>query len=257
MNGMEQPNHPAFPQPDDPSTVLWRYMNADRFEWLVTNRRLFMSRPDQLGDSLEGTTPGGHVEWWRREAKNAGSEEQRQIIEHNRAFLARMALGFRSHYYVSCWHMNRHENYAMWRCYTSQPDAVSIRTTYATLRESLPNYVEMGIVRYIDYATERLPTMNMFEYIMHKDTYYGFECEARAVAFPPVGAEHFRENHYELEATPGVLVYAPTVNVLRLIHGVVLHPEAAPDYEQEIIKICAAHGLPRPERSRRTIEPVF
>ena len=40
----------------------------------------------------------------------------------------------------------------------------------------------MGVVRYIDYATGRPPSMNMIEYIMHKDTYYSFEQEVRAVA---------------------------------------------------------------------------
>src|SRR5712691_1593487 len=189
MNALEHPNHPAFPQPEDPITTLWRYMNADRFEWLVTNRRLFMSKPDQLRDLLEGTTPKGELEWWRREAANAGTEEHRRTIEHNREFLSRMAKGFRNHYYVSCWHMNQHENHAMWRCYTTQPEAVSIRTTYVALRECLPNYVGMGMVRYIDYTNERLPTMNMFEYIMHKDIYYHFEREVRAVAFPPVVEE--------------------------------------------------------------------
>lgn len=149
----------------------------------------------------------------------------------------------------------------MWRCYTSRPEAVSIRTTFSALRECLPNYVEMGMVRYIDYSTERLPTMNMFEYIMHKDAYYSFEREARAVAFPPaveaLGAGHFRENHYEMEASPGVLVYAPTVDLTRVIQGVVLHPEIPSEYEAKVIELCATHGLPHPERSRKNREPVF
>jgi hypothetical protein len=31
----EQLNHPAFPQPGDASTILWRYKNTDKFGWLV------------------------------------------------------------------------------------------------------------------------------------------------------------------------------------------------------------------------------
>jgi hypothetical protein len=128
-------------------------MNADKFEWLLTNQRFFMSRPDQLGGPLEGTAPKGEVEWWHQEVENAGSEEHCRTIEHNRTFQSRMATGFRNYYYVGCWHMNPHENHAMWRCYTNRPEAESIQTTFAALRGSLPNYVEMGIVRYIDYST--------------------------------------------------------------------------------------------------------
>jgi hypothetical protein len=153
--------HPAFPQPEDQTTVLWRYMSGERFKWLVEFGRLSMPSADRLGDPLEGTTPHGELEWWKREAAGASSEEHRKIVEYNRAFLSRMAQGWRNHCYVSCWHMNPYENHGMWGCYTTQPQSVAIRTTYAALRECLPRYIEMGLMRYIDYATARLLTMNM------------------------------------------------------------------------------------------------
>jgi hypothetical protein len=157
--------------------------------------------------------------------------------------------------------MNEYENHAMWACYTRQSEAVAIRTTYAALRASLPHYVEMGMVRYIDYANERLPTMNMFEYIMHKDSYYSFEREVRAVALPPavdeLGGAHFSENHFESESMPGFLVYAPTVDLAQLIHGVVLHPDASQAFEAKVTDLCAENGLPLPEASRRTRSLAF
>src|SRR6516165_4771459 len=83
--------HPAFPQPPDPSVAIWRYMDASKFTWLVANGRLFMPRADRLGDPFEGTTPSGELEWWKREAANADTDESRGIIEYNRSFLSRMA----------------------------------------------------------------------------------------------------------------------------------------------------------------------
>lgn len=119
----------------------------------------------------------------------------------------------------------------------------------------------MGVVRYIDYATERLPTMNMFEYIMHKDTNYAFEREVRAVAAPPavkeLGLDDFTSNHFELEAIKGFEVYAPPVDIKKLVHGIVLHPDAPDPYVDAIRDLCAAKGLPAPESSRRTRKPVF
>jgi len=259
---MNEPvNHPAFPQPDDDSIILWRYMDASKFKWLVENALLFMPSANHLGDPLEGTAPEGHIEWWQREAEHATTEECRRIIDNNRAFLSHMSQMLRNNYYVSCWHINKSENHAMWRCYTTQTEAVAVRTTYATLRECIPNYVEMGIVRYIDYSKERLPTMNMMEYIMHKDEYYSFESEVRAVVLhPPKGAfgnEEFEQNHFESESKPGFLVFAPQVHLTQLINGVVLHPDAPSEFEIQVKQICENAGLPKPQRSRKEREPVF
>lgn len=221
-----------------------------------------MPRADRLGDPLEGSVPAGEIEWWRREAANAKTEEARRIIEQNRDFLSRMAKVFREQaYYVSCWHMNPHENHAMWGCYTTQPESVAVRTTYAELRENLPSFVEMGIVRYIDYTVARLPSMNMFEHIMHKDINYRFEQEVRAVATPPavreLGLDDFNRNHFELEAAKDFHVYAPPVHIKKLVHGIVLHPHAPDTYVGAVRDLCAATGLPAPAASRRTRDPLF
>lgn len=242
--------HPAFPQPKDTAATLWRYMDGWKFEWLLQWGRLFMPSADRLGDPFEGTRPVGDLEWWARAAERAVSEEQRRILQHNSDLQSRFARGFRDHYYVSCWHVNQYENHAMWRCYTTQPTAVAIRTTYSILRQCLPEHIEMGMVRYIDYTEERMPSMNLFEYITHKEAYYRFENEARAVALPPVdgalGERHFRENHFEMEASPGFRVFAPPVDLRLLILGVVLHPESSTEFKAKVSELCATQGVTEP-----------
>ena len=253
MNSIRQ--HPSFPQPEDPSATIWRYMDFYKFSWIVECGRLLMPSADRLGDPLEGTRPAGDLDWWSREAANAISDDHRRIIEHNCELITRFATSFRSNYYVSCWHMNPLENADMWPIYTTQPESVAIWSTYATLREILPKYVDMGKVRYIDYITEPIPRMNMFEYITHKNAApYSFECEVRAIASSPsikkYGGDHFTENLFESEATKGFRVYAPKIDVLRLTQGVVLHPEASAAFEVEINNFCARYKLPQPVSSR-------
>ena len=156
--------------------------------------------------------------------------------------------------------MNQYENHAMWKCYTTKPLALAVKTTYSALRECLPSYVEMGLVRYIDYSTQRLPSMNMFEYVMHKEVYWDFEREVRAVALPPVDkheAAHFHRSHYKSGKDSGFVVYAPAVDLSCLIKGVVLHPGAPADFESQIVQLCLENGLPRPEPSRANRRPVF
>lgn len=254
-------DHPSFPQPDDHSQVIWRYMDSDKFEWLLEHGRLFMPTADNLGDPREGSTPPGEIEWWEQEYKNAVTEEQRATVAHNRNFFAYFAQNFRPRYYVSCWHMNTHENYSMWRCYTETKRAVAIRTTYSCLRKTLPVAALIGVIRYIDYSRDRLPFGNMFEYIMHKDITFKYEAEVRAVVtLPPndeLGLQKFLEDHFALAAKPNFRVYAPKVDARTLIDGVVLHPKASNAYAAKVRKLCAAHGLPAPTRSRETAEPVY
>jgi len=245
--------HPAFPPPPHPDVVLWRYLDFEKFEWLVSCRRLFMPSAQFLGDPLEGTSPIGHLEWWRSLAEGAASEEQRRIIEQNEEKISTFAKAFRPHYYVSCWHMNAVESAKMWRCYTKTPEAVAVATTYRTLRASLPAYVEIGMVRYIDYSSERLPSLNLFEYVTHKNINFCFEREVRAVALPPaiegLGAAHFQASHFESETQKGFQIFAPEVDVGNIIHRVVLHPESSPEFAEKISSTCKGAELPSPSPS--------
>jgi hypothetical protein len=242
--------HIAFLPPPHPEVLLWRYLDFEKFDWLASNRRLFMPAAQFLGDPLEGTTPNGHIEWWRSLEADATSEEQRRIIRQNQEMIFAFAKAFRPYYYVSCWHMNALENMKMWRCYTKSPDAVAVATSYQALRASLPAYVEIGMVRYIDYSSESLPSLNMFEYITHKNINFCFESEVRAVAFPPasdgLGASHFQANHFESDSQKGFLVYAPEVDVAALIDRVVLNPESSPAFVEKISSACNAAGLSKP-----------
>ena len=260
-NSEQKYDHPAFPQPTDRDATVWRYMNVGKFGWLVTHKRLFMPSADRLRDPFEGKAPRAELEWWESEAVKAADDKQRAVIRHNREFLSKMAAAFRPHYYVSCWHMNQHESYAMWNCYTAGPEALAISTTYSALKECLPSYVEIGVVRYIDYVTERLPSMNMFEYIMHKRLHYSFEKEVRAVAFPPatdeLGGDHFKDNIYKLDSEPEFRVYAPQIDLSMVIREVVMHPDAPEEFQAQMIDLCSVNQLPTPRQSKKRGEPII
>jgi hypothetical protein len=266
VTGMtDQPSqHPAFPQPDDLTTPLWRYMELWKFEWLTSASRLYMPRADIVAtacDLFEGTTPEGEHAWWQQLADNAETAEQRATIEHNRSLLSRFAAVFVTRHYLSCWYLSAYENAAMWERYGRTAEAVAIQTTYSMLRASLPSHVELGLVRYIDYSTARLPSLNLFECIMHKRIEYIDEREVRAVATDllpdAMGGAAFREHHFEQEASPHARVYAPPVDLQSLIHSVVLPPNASSEVAARVAGICEAANLPRPSTSSMTRRPRF
>lgn len=259
---MVQPDaHPSFPQPDSDSQIIWRYMDSDKFEWLLDHGRLFMPTADNLGDPREGSTPPGEIKWWEEQYQKAENDEQRSTIVHNRQFFSYFSEAFRSRYYISCWHMNPYENYSMWRCYTKTKKAIAIRTTFSKLRKSLHESILIGTIRYIDYSNDRLPWGNIFEHIMHKDITFQYESELRAIAtIPPteeLGLRDFLNDHFALTSNPSFRFYAPQIKLESLIDGVVLHPEASKSYAAKVRRLCKMNGLPAPTSSRENVFPVF
>jgi hypothetical protein len=110
------------------------------------------------------------------------------------------------------------------------------------------------MIRYIDFSVDRLPTLNMLEYITHKSLAFQAERELRAVAMHPifegVGQQYFQANHFESETDPGFLVYAPPILVAKLIASVFVHPSAPHEFFEQVAACCNAHGLPTPERAK-------
>jgi hypothetical protein len=199
-------------------------MDVGKFEWLIAWRRLYMPNVAQFPDHLEGTTPEGHARWWHEQIACAASPEARAIMTRNQIFLEQVAAHWREHYYVSCWHVNEDVNFRMWSEYTSTAEAAAVRTTYRLLRASLPPFVEIGMVRQ----------------------------ELRAVALPPItpelGQHEFDSDLFEVEARPGMRVYAPRIEPERLIQTVILHADAPAAFIERMEQLCAANGLPRPSR---------
>lgn len=204
-----------------------------------------------LGDPLEGTQPRGNVQYWRSLADRAATEEQRRTIEHNRKLITEFAAAFRTRYYVSCWHMNDSINREMWELYAPEADSVAVRSTASRLRTALPSYVEVGMVRYIDFSIDRLPTLNMLEYITHKNIAFENERELRAVALHPIvegsDQEHFRAHHFQAENNPEFLVFAPPVSLPDLIEAVIVHPNASTALREQVRALCASFQLPAPK----------
>jgi len=258
---MAQTAHPSFDQPGDQQVAIWRYLDREKFVWLVENGRLFMPCADKLGDPWEGTMSAGELSWWEQTVLNAETEEARAIHDHNRTFMSHMVSNVRSHHYVSCWHMNKYENYAMWSAYTNTENAVAIKTSYSNLVQAIPEYFYTGLVRYADYYDDKKIMKNLFDYIMHKDTGFQSESEIRAVGCAmfagEAGEKDFNAMLFVSESDPDLRVCAPLVDVQKLVEGVVLHPDASDLFTQEMNDLCLRAGLPKPEMSRRREPPAL
>lgn len=246
--------HPSFPRPPG-ATKIWRYMDwQPKFTGLVEERRLWMSWLSMLEDKYEGKTPAIITEELALALAGAEDDAERAAISDNVTILRRFAETFYPNYFVSCWCVRDVESDLMWRAYTSTSEAVVVQTTVDRLARALPDYLYIGLVRYIDYRRQGFGRMNMLEWPMHKRLEYVDDRELRVLAdaglWDQVGGNRLRENL--LEGGDGdtyMRVCAPPVDLTHLIEAIHLHPRADRDFATRATAFCKDNALPEPRSS--------
>ena len=161
----------AFPQPEDAGVKVWRYLDLPRFIWMLATKALTFVRVDSLEDPFEGSIPPAVFEEWR------ANPDTSEVIEHARS-------GLRRQTFVSCWHANNVESEAMWRLYCGSHDGIALQTTYEKLDASLPRWVHLGQVKYLDYENDKEPPKDTLALLMRKRQAFEHEHEVRALIWP-------------------------------------------------------------------------
>ncbi len=218
--------HPAFPRPAG-DAKLWRYMDwHPKFAGLVTERRLWMSSLDMLKtkDELEGSASTRAIPGLDTALENARSHADRATIGEGAERWRRLADGIGTHCYVSSWAMDTAECPLLWGEYTTGPRSVVIQTTAERLERSLPSYVYIGKIRYIDYEAEAFPTTNIFHPVMHKRPKFHADKEVRVIANPvmtmdELGGREWRDNIFSSTGShaDSSRICAPPINLAVLI----------------------------------------
>ena len=83
-----RPPREGFPQPEDASVRVWRYLDLPRFIWLLSSGALAFARVDSLEDPFEGSIPPAVYDEWK---------------SHNPDLIATARRGLRKQAFVSCW----------------------------------------------------------------------------------------------------------------------------------------------------------
>jgi hypothetical protein len=162
--------HDAFPQPDDPTVKVWRYLDLPRFIWLLSTGALAFARVDTLEDPFEGSVPPAVYQKWKTTHADLVANARR---------------GLRKQAFVSCWHVNNTESEAMWRLYCGSRDGIALQTTYEKLDASLPNGIFLGAIQYLDYECDTDPPRDALALLMRKRQAFEHEHEIRALIWPP------------------------------------------------------------------------
>ena len=214
--------NPILSLPDDPDTVIWKYMDLSKFLDLLLSRRLFMARSDKFEDQYEGTF------------SEPTFEEMKKLSVDNPEFL-RYYKSHREKVVVSSWHINEYESYAMWQIFTKTNEGLAICSTVEKLRDALAPETAteqfIGEVNYIDYKKEYIPFDDAFFPFMFKRKSFQYEREIRVLTDMSSHGTYIND---------GIKV---NVDICRLIDKIYIHPKSENWYKKLVIELMDKLGF--------------
>jgi hypothetical protein len=176
--------HYAFEKPDNENAKIWNYMSFAEFVSLLQKKAVYFSVLSEFEDKFEGSITQVDLE-----ERVSLSEYLNAIFPQSGVNLTakerKLRRQLRSLVCVSCWHKNEFESVAMWKMYLRNNEGVALQSTFKLLTECLCDYqkddVYVGMIKYINYKTEKIPDDHFIHPIMHKRLSFECEHELRAV----------------------------------------------------------------------------
>lgn len=245
-------DHPAFLQIEE-NTIIWRYLDLDKFESLLRDKALFFCRADKFIDPFEGSIPKKEADYRLFEQMRVAQFHKipfdRKKAEKNIADLSSTHKDLKSSHLINCWHINNTESDAMWRIYLKDNEGVAIQTTPKKLFESLGNCTEKiypGKVRYLDYDKDVFHDSEEYPYqsynvsvpFVHKRLAFAHEKEFRLV-FEIHEAYRNKEYWENQPFHKGKLV---PINVSSLVEKIILPPTIDQPTKKKIATLASSYG---------------
>lgn len=215
-------NNPNIKLPEDPDTVVWKYLDLSKFLDLLMSEKLFMSRSDKFEDQYEGTF------------SEPTFEEIKKLSIDNPDFLNYYKT-HREKVAISSWHINEYESFAMWQIFTQNSEGLAIQSTIGRLQDSLASETNfkqyIGEVNYIDYKKEHIPFDDMFFPFLFKRKSFQYEGEVRIIT--DIGESDIKINE-------GLKI---NVDINQLIEKIYIHPKSENWYKNLVIQLVKQLGF--------------
>ena len=209
-------NNPNIKLPEDPDTIVWKYLDLSKFLDLLLSKKLFMSRSDKFEDQYEGTF------------SEPTYEEIKKLAANNPDFLNYYKT-HREKVAVSSWHINEYESFAMWQIFTQNSEGLAIQSTIERLQKAVKPetnfYQHIGEVNYIDYKKEYIPFDDLFFPFLFKRKSFQYEREVRIIT------DTSKSN---LKLNEGLKI---NVDINELIEKIYIHPKSENWYKKLVIEL--------------------
>jgi hypothetical protein len=215
-------HNPNITLPENPDTIVWKYLDLSKFLDLLLAKKLFMSRSDKFEDQYEGTF------------SEPTFEEIKRLSENNPEFLD-FYKTHREKVVVSSWHINEYESFAMWQIFTQNSEGLAIQSTIGRLQKALEaekNFKQyIGQVNYIDYKKEYIPFDDMFFPFLFKRKSFQYEREVRIIG---------DLSDQEIKINDGLKI---DVDINQLIEKIYIHPKSENWYKKLVIELVDKLGF--------------
>ena len=215
-------NNPNITLPEDPNTIVWKYLDLSKFLDLLLSRKLFMSRSDKFEDQYEGTF------------SEPTYEEIKKLSVNNPEFL-NYYKSHREKVVISSWHINEYESFAMWQIFTQNSEGLSIQSTIGRLQKAMDVEKDfnqyIGEVNYIDYKKEYIPFDDMFFPFLFKRKSFQYEREVRIIA---------DLSEHDIKINDGLKI---EVDIDQLIEKIYIHPKSENWYKKLVIELVDKLGF--------------
>lgn len=214
--------NPNITLPENPDTIVWKYLDLSKFLDLLISKKLFMSRSDKFEDQYEGTF------------SEPTYEEIKKLSVNNPEFITYYK-SHREKVVVSSWHINEYESFAMWQIFTQNSEGLAIQSTIGRLQKALAEEKEfkqyIGEVNYIDYKKEYIPFDDVFFPFLFKRKSFQYEREVRILS-------DLSEN--DIKINDGLKI---DVDIKQLIEKIYIHPKSENWYKRLVIELVSKLGF--------------
>jgi hypothetical protein len=214
--------NPEINLPEDPNTIIWKYLDLSKFLDLLMSNKLFMSRSDKFEDQYEGTFSEPTFE----EIKKLSADNP-DFLQYYKTHREKVA--------ISSWHINEYESFAMWQIFTQNSEGLAIQSTIGRLQkavESEKNYKQyIGEVNYIDYKKEYIPFDDMFFPFLFKRKSFQYEREVRIIT---------DVDDTKITLNDGLKI---NIDINQLIERIYIHPKSENWYKNLVIQLVAQLGF--------------
>ncbi|HEY0046110.1 MAG TPA: hypothetical protein VGB44_05290 [Flavobacterium sp.] len=208
--------------PEDPNTIIWKYLSFSKFLDLLLSKKLFMARSDKFEDQYEGTF------------SEPTFEEMKRLSVDNPKFLDYYKT-HREKVVVSSWHINEYESFAMWQIFTQNNEGLALQTTVGRLQQALAPEQQLeqyiGQVNYIDYKREYIPFEDAFFPFLFKRKSFQYEREIRVITDMSL---------HNININEGIKI---NVDIDKLIERIYIHPKSENWYKKVVIEILEKLGF--------------
>jgi hypothetical protein len=254
-------NHPVFIAPENPNSVIRRYMAMDRFEYLASKSKLWFARIDQMSDLHEGRySPLNEtmrtVQYYEQLrnfpislGRNPTLEKYLETIRHRNREICKSV-------FVNCWQLSDLEDTGMWNGYIRENKGIAIESTYARLRDSLKcsfeQPIHIGKIRYDSYESP-IAEDYQFNAFLTKRLEFEHERELRALLWLPP----YTESGVDFDKYNGIKGVEVEVDLSVLVQRVVLPPNCSPEVNECAQQIANRFGLPTPVPSALSTSPIY